>query len=77
MNIEPIKIELKCLFCDSVLIGDTDKKLDSGDLISCAACGNGNDYDSVLEVAKQQGLAEMKEKINGEIEAELKKIFRK
>lgn len=76
MNIEPIKVELKCLFCDAVLTGDTDKQLNSSELIMCVACGNGNDYDSVLEVAKQQGIDEMKERIRSGLAAELSKIFK-
>jgi hypothetical protein len=72
MNIDPINVQLKCLFCDSVLTGKEGASFDSGDLIPCAQCGEGNDYDSVLEVAKQKGVSAMKKKLI----AELKKGFK-
>ena len=63
MDIVPIEVQLTCLFCDAVLTGKTDIKPVSGDLITCPACGKGNDYDSVLEVAKQKGLENTKSRI--------------
>lgn len=72
MNIDPFEIELRCLFCDSALTGKEDANFSSGDLIQCGECGERNDYDSVMEVAKQEGIAAMKEKVN----AELKKMFK-
>ncbi len=63
MDIKPLKIELQCLFCDSALTGKDDAKFESGDLIKCAECGEENDFDSVLEIAKQKGLLQMKEQV--------------
>jgi len=77
MDIDPIEVQLTCLFCDAVLTGKTDIKPVSGDLITCPACGKGNDYDSVLEVAKQKGLEKMKGKINKKVAEEFSKMFKK
>ncbi|HDM8429155.1 TPA: hypothetical protein U5E40_004384 [Yersinia enterocolitica] len=49
-------ISLRCLFCQSALEGPEDAEYQSGDLIKCAACGEKNDFDSVMEVAKEEGL---------------------
>jgi len=78
MEIEPIHVALRCLFCDSTFT-DKDvekKKPESGDLITCAACGQGNDYNSVMEVAKGKGYAEMKEVVEKKFAEELKKLFK-
>lgn len=42
-------IELKCLFCDCHLEGDSDQEFSSGDLIKCQNCSELNDYDSLLD----------------------------
>jgi len=63
MDIEPFTINLTCLFCDSVLTGDENAEYESGDMIKCEACGETNDYDSVLEVAREKGIAEMEKKV--------------
>ena len=76
MEIDPIEVELRCLFCDAVLGGKPgDDKPKSGDLIPCPACGQGNDFDSVLEVAKEKGVAQVEEAVGKKIAEELKKIF--
>lgn len=72
MDNESFHVELKCLFCDSVLTGPSDSKFESGDLIPCNACGEKCDYDSVLAIAKETGLSEAKKRV----EAEIKKIFK-
>lgn len=79
MEIEPIHVALRCLFCDATFT-DKDvekKKPESGDLITCAACGQGNDYDSVMEVAKEKGVAEIKDAVKSQLADEFKKIFKK
>lgn len=78
MEIEPIHVALRCLFCDAAFTDkDAEKKEPkSGDLITCAACGQGNDYDSVLEVAKEKGTAEMTKIVKKKFEEELKKLFK-
>ena len=78
MEIEPIHVALRCLFCDAAFTDkDVEKKEpESGDLITCAVCGQGNDYDSVLEVAKEKGAAEMKEILKKKFAEEFKKLFK-
>ncbi len=71
-----LTIELKCLFCDSVLQGDTEKELESGDMIKCLECEELNDYDSVLDIAKEEGLEKVKEQALGEVTSRLKGIFK-
>ncbi len=54
MTIQKIgEVSPKCLFCGSVLRGINGEKPQSGDLIRCLDCGEENDYDSVLDVAKE------------------------
>jgi ASC-1-like (ASCH) protein len=66
------KITLLCLFCHSALQGDKNAEFESGDMIKCVSCGELNDYDSVIEVAKEKGI----EKVKSQVEAELKKLFK-
>ena len=82
MEIEPVTVELACLFCDAVLKGPVDVKPKSGDLLTCPTCGQGNDYDSCLAVVKEKGVKILGEaavllKVKEELVEQLKKIFRK
>jgi phage FluMu protein Com len=65
-------VEVKCLFCDTTLKTVDGQEYQSGDMIKCSECGEFNDYDSVLDVAKEQGL----ELVKGELEKELKSKFK-
>ncbi|MCF1610029.1 hypothetical protein LQ759_09055 [Serratia marcescens] len=65
-------ISLKCLFCGCILKGPTSTRLQSGDLIKCLNCGEENDYDSLMSVAKEEGL----EIARKQIDNMLKKIFK-
>ncbi|MCX4188351.1 hypothetical protein [Methylophaga sp. OBS4] len=76
MDIAPISVEITCLFCDSPLTGEEDANFESGDMIECAECGESNDYDSVLEVAKEKGMTKMTEKVQTAIEKEFSKLFK-
>lgn len=67
------KITALCLFCQAPLEADESAELESGDMIKCNSCGELNDYDSVIEVAKEKGV----EKVKSEVEAELKKTMGK
>ncbi|OYQ75964.1 hypothetical protein [Wohlfahrtiimonas chitiniclastica] len=60
-----LQISLKCLFCNQTLKGDVEQsyKLTSGDLITCSECGELNDYDSVLEIAKKTGIEQLKKNV--------------
>ena len=75
MNEKPYKIELECLFCDHVLSADENKEFQSGDLIICLNCNKGNDYDSIIEVAKEKGIELVKKDINEHFKKSFK--FRK
>jgi transcription elongation factor Elf1 len=76
-NIE-LKAPLKCLFCGSPLVKQEGVEFNSGDLIKCNKCGESNDYDSVLEVAKEEGLASMKDVLYEQlqIQSKFKDLFK-
>lgn len=76
MDIDPISIELRCLFCDAVLKGPEDSEFEPGDLIECLSCGEGNDYDSVIEIAKEKGLEKMTDEIKSQLVKDFKKILK-
>ena len=69
-------IELKCLFCDSVLQGDTEKEYASGDMIECQECSELNDYDALIEIASEEGEQKVAEYAQDEIAKMLKKAFK-
>ncbi|MGO9445198.1 MAG: hypothetical protein ACLPXB_10535 [Thiobacillaceae bacterium] len=75
MNIEPIQIEIVCLFCGMALKGPENASYASGDLIKCLECGEQNDYDSVIEVAEEKGLAQVTQDIGDQLKYESKNIF--
>jgi redox-regulated HSP33 family molecular chaperone len=64
MSEKSYKIELKCFFCDHILVSEENKKFQSGDLILCSNCNKGNDYDSLIEVAKEKGIELIKDDLN-------------
>lgn len=68
---EDFTVALTCLFCDAVLQGDNDLEF-TGDLIKCQNCGQENDYNSLIEAAKEKAL----EKAKHEIELSLKHILK-
>jgi len=70
MEDKSFTVELKCLFCDCVLEGDIEKEYMSGDMLGCKHCGELNDYDSLMDVAADEGKALVAE----HIESEMKKI---
>lgn len=76
MEDKEFHITLKCLFCGCDLKGDTEKKFKSGDMIKCQECGEFNDYDSLVEVAVEEGRASVSDYANKEIEKMLKGIFK-
>lgn len=65
-----------CLFCQAPLVTDEEAEFKSGDLIECKSCGEQNDYDSVLEIAKEKGLEKVKTQFDAELEKSIKKIFK-
>jgi hypothetical protein len=70
---ENFTVSLTCLFCDTLLEGDTSIEHKSGDLIKCQNCEAENDYGSLIEIAKDKGIAKVKENL----ESELKILFKK
>lgn len=70
-------VNLKCLFCGSALEGPADVEYHSGDQIKCTKCGEDNDYDSVLEVAKEEGMEKMKNAVQEQLQKEFKGLFKK
>lgn len=69
-------IEALCLFCNAPLTADKNKEFHSGDLIKCNSCGEMNDYDSVVEVAKEKGIEKVKSEVEKEINKTMKNLFK-
>ena len=70
----PESVSLKCLFC-GLEIGMEESKsveLKSGDQIECNHCKEMNDFDSMVEVARE----EIGNLVNHEIEKSFKNIFK-
>lgn len=77
MENKTFEINLKCLFCDCNLEGNTEKKFVSGDMIKCQSCGELNDYDSLIEVAIDEGKPIVEQYAKDEITKMLKNVFKK
>lgn len=71
---ENYSITLTCLFCDSPLQKEEDQEFQSGDLIKCKNCGQDNDYDSLIAIAKEKGIELVKSDVHDEIKKMLKKF---
>ncbi len=65
-------VGLVCLFCELPLEAEEGKEFHSGDMILCSSCGESNDFDSVLEVAKRKGISKVEE----QVASKLKNIFK-
>lgn len=76
MEDKTFTVDFKCLFCDCVLEGDTEKEYSSGDMIKCQECGELNDYDSLVEIAIEEGKEKATEYAQDEIQKMLKCIFK-
>ena len=70
------KIIALCLFCQAPLQADENTEFNSGDMIKCDSCGELNDYDSVIEVAKEKGIEKVKSQVEAELEKTMKKLFK-
>ncbi|EKO3929276.1 hypothetical protein [Vibrio metschnikovii] len=70
-------VELKCLFCDCPLEGDPDQEFSSGDLIKCQNCNELNDYDSLLDVAAEEGLTIVQAHLDDHLKKTFGKLFKK
>lgn len=76
MENKTFQIELTCLFCDAPLEENNEKEPCSGDLIQCQNCKEMNDYDSLVEVAKEKGEKVVHDYAVSEIDKMLKKHFK-
>jgi Tfp pilus assembly protein PilZ len=70
------KIDVLCLFCQAPLRADENTDFVSGDLIKCKSCGEKNDYDSVIEVAKEKGVEKVKSQVEDELAKTMKSLFK-
>ena len=73
---EHIQITLLCLFCGAPLEGSEDAEYASGDMIKCNKCEELNDYDSVIEVAKEKGIKQLSADVEEHIKKEFGKLFK-
>lgn len=69
-------ITARYLFCGVPPQGPEDAEYSSGDLIECLECGEGNDFDSVVAVAAEKGIEEVKNTVDGELAESPKGLFR-
>ena len=76
MKDKSFSITLRCLFCDAPLQGEMDKDYQSGDMIECQNCAESNDYDSLFDVAKEEGIEKVKKSLESDIAKSLKKLFK-
>ncbi|MGF1713136.1 hypothetical protein L4C37_21570 [Vibrio kagoshimensis] len=70
-------VELKCLFCDCPLEGESDQEFSSGDLIKCQNCNELNDYDALLDVAAEEGLTIVQAHLDDHLKKTFGKLFKK
>ncbi|SJM95334.1 conserved hypothetical protein [Crenothrix polyspora] len=77
MENKTFNITLKCFFCECDLKGDTEKKYESGDMLKCQECGELNDYDSLVELAVEEGKASAVHYAKDEISKAFKGLFKK
>lgn len=76
MKDKSFTVELKCLFCDCILQSDIEKEYSSGDLIKCQECNELNDYDSLMDIATDEGKKKVEDYAKTEIEKMLKNVFK-
>ncbi len=72
------KLSLHCLFCNSsqFALPEEGYQPQSGDLLECANCGKGNDYDSLMRVVKLKATEWAKEQAH-ELMTDFAKQLRK
>lgn len=70
------KITVLCLFCHTPLKADENTEYESGSLIECNSCGELNDYDSVIEVAKEKGIEDIIERAISQAETQLNRTMK-
>lgn len=65
-------LSLTCLFCDTVLEGDTDREYKEGDFIKCQNCGMENEYSSLMKIVEEKAIRIAK----NEVAQQLENIFK-
>lgn len=70
------RITVLCLFCQEPLQADENAEFESGDMIKCGSCGELNDYDSLIGVAKEMGIEKVKSQVEDELRKTMKKLFK-
>ena len=70
------KITALCLFCLAPLKAEQYVEFESGDLIKCNSCGELNNYDSVIEVAKDKGFQRIKSQVESKLKKTMKKLLK-
>jgi GTP cyclohydrolase II len=74
MEKQQISIELTCLFCDCPLEVEVKKECQSGDMLKCQNCQELNDYDALVEVAGEKGLAIFSQQVDEQLDKILSKL---
>lgn len=69
-------IEVKCLFCDATLTTQEGQEYQSGDMVECSNCSELNDYDSVLDIAKEEAVQLVKDELEKELKFTVKNLFK-
>lgn len=69
-------ITLKCFYCDCSLEGPKEQEYRSGDMIKCSECGELNDYDSLIDVAKEEAVSFVSSDVQKELDKTIKKLFK-
>ncbi|MDR0339466.1 MAG: hypothetical protein LBH65_04220 [Desulfovibrio sp.] len=56
----------RCVFCQSTdfVVPHEGYKLEHGEMVTCASCGRENDYSSLYEVTKEEGIEAVKDAVH-------------
>lgn len=76
MEDKTFEIELTCFYCDAPIEKSEDKEPSSGDLLKCSNCKELYDYDSLVDVAVEEGEKIALDYANEEMNKMLNKYFK-
>lgn len=73
-----VKITMKCIFCKSTQFDVPYEGYEpkSGEQIKCANCGQSNDYDSLVKLARNEGVEIARDFAENELKKMLKRVFK-
>jgi phage FluMu protein Com len=77
MDDDNFTVVLRCLFCECPLEGESGQTYVSGDLIRCQNCNEINDYESLLDVAAEEGLTIVQAHLDDHLEKTFGKLVKK